>query len=88
MALVGEQTNRVVSYKVFSRLCSLCVRSGQSGHAGPCNNNFDGTAKAMEPVGMVDCLRDIVNRGQKVAELIVDNDGNTMEAVQVSTANK
>ncbi len=83
MVLAGEETNKVVAYKVCSRVCSLCHRNGDKGHEGPCNNNFDGTAKSMEPAGMVACLRDIENRGGKVTELIVDNDGNTMEAVQV-----
>ena len=85
--LVGEKTNKVVSYKVFSRICSLCHRNGDKGHEGPCNSNFDGTAKSMEPVGMVQCLTDIKNRGGRVAELIVDNDGNTMAAVQVISKN-
>ena len=77
--LVGEKTNKVVSYKVFSRICSLCHRNGDKGHEGPCNSNFDGTAKSMEPVGMMECLT--------VAELIVDNDGNTMAAIQVISKN-
>lgn len=82
--LVGENTNKILSYKVFSRLCSLCKRHGEQVHDGPCNNNYEGTAKSMEAVGMVYCLKDVESKGVKVKELIVDNDGNTVEAVQVS----
>ena len=82
MILVGTGTNKVLSYKVYSRICSLCKSIG-TGHSGECNNDYDGTAKSMEPVGMVDCLQDLHERGGKVTELIVDNDGNTTEAVQV-----
>ena len=83
MVLVGESTNKVVAYKVFSRSCSLCIQKGNGGHEGACNNNYSGTAKSMEPRGMVECLKDLNSRGGHVTELIVDNDGNTMEAVQV-----
>ena len=83
MVLVGEETNKVIAYQVYSRLCTLCRRTGYEGHDGPCNSNFEGTAKAMEAVGMVDCLKNVKSRGGNVTELIVDNDGNTMGAVQV-----
>ena len=68
-------------------MCSLCARSGLKQHKGECNNSFSGTAKSMEPVGMVHCLESVVSRGGKVTELIVDNDGNTLEAIQVLVAN-
>ena len=32
----------------------------------------------MEPVGMVECLKDIERWGYEIEELVVDNDGNTM----------
>ena len=35
---------------------------------------------------MVDCIQDVASRGGNVTELIVDNDGNTLEAIQVMVA--
>ena len=86
MMLVAEDSNKVVAFKSYSRQCSLCARNGLKEHNGPCNNSYNGTAKSMEPVGMVDCIKDVASRGGNVTELIVDNDGNTLEAIQVMVA--
>ena len=88
MVLVGSKTNKVLAYKVYSRQCTLCHRYGDKGHEGPCNSNYNGSAKSMEAAGMVHCLKEVESRGVKVKELIVDNDGNTMEAVQVCDPQK
>ena len=81
---VGEKTNKIVAFNCYDRSCSLCDKHGLRNHQGPCNSTFEGTAKSMEPVGMTDCIRDVtITRGHNISEIIVDNDGNTTDAIQV-----
>ena len=54
--LVAEDSNKVMAFKSYSRMCSLCARNWLKQHKGECNNSFSGTAKSMEPVCMVHCL--------------------------------
>ena len=44
MMLVAEDSNKVVAFKSYSRMCSLCARSGLKQHKGECNNSFSGTS--------------------------------------------
>ena len=53
-----------VAIKVFSWICSLCKKRGEHGQEGPWNSNYEGTAKSMEAVGMVDCLKDLEIKGE------------------------
>ena len=81
MVLVGEKSNKVVSFECFSRSCSLCLRHGFLNHDGPCNSNFENTAKSMEPAGIVACFKDLQQRSSEISEIILDNDGNTIDAI-------
>ena len=85
MVLVGAETDKVIAYQLYSRQCSLCHRMGYGKHAGQCNSNYDGTAKSMEANGMVACLKKVAEQGFKVSEVVLDNDGNTISKLQVTS---
>ncbi|CAL4241601.1 unnamed protein product, partial [Meganyctiphanes norvegica] len=75
-------TNKVVAHKSYSRQCSKCYISNYKPHSGRCQRNFDGTAKSMEPKGMIACLKQVKEKGYTIHELVLDNDGNTIEAIK------
>ena len=50
MVMVGERSNKIVAYKVYSRTYSKCKQHHNQPHSGKCYRNFEGSAKAMEPV--------------------------------------
>ncbi len=80
---VGEITNKVVAYQELSRSCSKYIQSGYKPHDGECYRNFSGTAKSMEPHGMLACLGKIEAAGYKTKSVIIDNDGCTTDAILV-----
>lgn len=81
--IVGEQTNKVIAYQAYSRSCSRCEKSGYKPHDGECYRNFNGTAKSMEPQGMLACLNNIKAAGFNTKSVIIDNDGSTTDVIVV-----
>ncbi|CAG2199317.1 unnamed protein product [Mytilus edulis] len=90
-SLVGVKTGKVLDYDVRSKLCSICQH-----HLGrketvpnhPCNSNWQGSSKGMEPDMALSMVTRMDNRGCTVGIIHADNDSTTTSRLKQKFANK
>lgn len=83
-SLIGNETNKVLGYKVLSKFCAMCSR-GHPADDHDCVKNYEGSSKGMEPVAAVDLCLDNPNlkaAGCRVTKLVGDRDSSTMAALR------
>ncbi|CAG2241504.1 unnamed protein product [Mytilus edulis] len=89
-SLVGVKTGKVLDYDVRSKLCSICQH-----HLGrketvpnhPCNSNWQGSSKGMEPDMALSMVTRMDNRGCTVGIIHADNDSTTTSRLKQKFAN-
>lgn len=85
--MIGKLTGKVVGFAVRSKGCKTCQvakRKNQEPPEHDCRQNWDGSAKAMEPDMVVEMVQKVKDRGVKIKTLIGDEDSTTIARVRLN----
>ncbi|XP_048749762.1 uncharacterized protein LOC125647095 [Ostrea edulis] len=88
--LIGQKTGKCVGYALKSKKCRICSAAkvkNVTPRKHNCKKNWSGSAKAMEPAMACEMLQSILDSGEKVSTLVMDNDSTTIARVK-STVDK
>ena len=84
--MIGKQTKKCIGFGVASKTCRKCQAGSKSnvGKTHVCRQNWNGSAKGMEPFLTVKCLKNLQDKGLDVKKVIMDDDSTTF--LRVKTA--
>ena len=82
--MYGCLTKKVIGYDVMNKTCRICYEAAkkkETPRQHDCRQNWDGSAKGMEPAMAVNIIKDIHEKGHSVRKLVMDDDATTISKV-------
>ncbi|XP_069135615.1 uncharacterized protein [Argopecten irradians] len=86
-SLIGEKTKKCISFSVKGKYCRVCTSAKKKGvppRKHNCCRNWTGSAKSMEPAMACEMLQGVIDKGQRVQTLVMDNDSTTIARVKAT----
>ncbi|XP_056006937.1 DNA polymerase III PolC-type-like [Ostrea edulis] len=86
-SLIGEKTKKCLGYSVKSKKCRICDSAKQKNvpvRKHNCSRNWSGSAKAMEPAMACEMVQNIMDQGEKMETLVMDNDSTTIARLRTT----
>lgn len=84
-SLIGNKTGKCVGYALKSKKCRICSAAKEKNvtpRKHNCKKNWKGSAKSMEPAMACEMLQSVLDQGEKVSTLVMDNDSTTIARVK------